>query len=400
MPKTKYKKRADGRYRGSVVVGKTKEGKEIRKYAYGHTITELENNLSELRVLYNKGVVIRDEGLTLAEWSDTWLKTYKCNVEDNTKKMYEDCIRLYIKPEIGHLKLKNIKENHISSLLEKMQNRGIGRRTEMTLLTIKQILKKAVKNDYISKNVAEDVTLNKRVIEEKRPLSTEELRLVEKVARNHKYGTFIMTIIYTGMRREEIVPLTFKDIDLINHSISINKAVYFEKGKVNKIKSTKNKRTRTVPILNNIYPLLSKLKSKAHSDNELVFPKKDGQIRTESSLKRTLESFLLAVNKEYEKQQKELNKDFVLTDENKIHFSYHPLRHTFACILYKANVPLKDAQELMGHQDIKILLNIYTHLDKQDKENARNKLNEFINSKNKIKKFTGSKRGQKKNYKP
>lgn len=381
MPKVKYKKRADGRYQSYIVVGKKENGRPDRKYAYGYTVQELENNLAELRILYNQGIVIRDEGLTMSEWADTWINTYKSNVEDNTKKMYEDCIRLYIKPQIGYLKLKNIKENHISSLLEKMQNNGIGRRTEMTLLTIKQILKKAVRNDYISKNVAEDITLNKKNIEEKRPLSTEELQVVEKVAQNHKYGTFFLTILYTGMRREEIVPLTYKDIDLQNKTISINKAVYFEKNKVKKIKTTKNKRTRIVPILDNLYPLLLELKNSCKNINDVVFPKADGQIRTESSLKRTLESFLLAVNNEYAKQQKEINKDFVLTDDNKIHFSYHTLRHTYACILYKAGIPVKDAQELIGHQDVKVLLNIYTHLDKEDKENARNKLNIFISKK-------------------
>lgn len=386
MGKTKYRKRADGRYKASVVVGKKANGKEDRKYAYGYTINELENNLAELRVLYNKGIVIRDEGLTVSEWSDKWVKTYKSNVEDNTKKMYEDCIRLYIKPEIGHVKLKNLKENHISSMLEKMQTNGIGRRSEMTLLTIKQILKKAVKNEYVSKNVAEDIKLNKRTIQEKKPLSTEELQIVEKVSETHKYGAFIMTIIYTGMRREEIVPLTFEDIDFDNKQISINKAVYFEKGKVKKVKLTKNKRTRVVPILDNIFPFLDNIKK----DNGIVFPKADGNIRSESSLQRTLESFLLAVNKEYERQQKEKDKKFILTQENKIHFSYHQLRHTFACILYKAGVPLKDAQELMGHQDIKILLDVYTHLDKEDKEKARNRLNNFINNKS----STGSKRGQ------
>lgn len=381
MPKVKYKKRADGRYQSYIVVGKKENGRPDRKYAYGYTIPELENNLAELRVLYNQGIVIKDEGLTMSEWADTWVDTYKNNVEDNTKKMYEDCIRLYIKPQIGYLKLKNIKENHISSLLEKMQSNGIGRRTEMTLLTIKQILKKAVRNDYISKNVADDITLNKRIVEEKQPLSTEELQIVEKVAQSHKYGTFFLTILYTGMRREEIVPLTYKDIDLQNKTISINKAVYFEKNKVEKIKTTKNKRTRIVPILDNLYPLLSELKNNSQNINDVVFPKADGQIRTESSLKRTLESFLLAVNNEYVKQQKENDKNFVLDDNNKIHFSYHTLRHTYACILYKAGIPVKDAQELIGHQDVKVLLNIYTHLDKEDKENARNKLNSFISKK-------------------
>ena len=51
-----------------------------------------------------------------------------------------------------------------------------------------------------------------------------------------------------------------------------------------------------------------------------------------------------------------------------IKFTYHQLRHTYVCLLHKANIPLKEAQCFTGHKDLAVLLNIYTHLDAEDKQ--------------------------------
>ena len=83
---------------------------------------------------------------------------------------------------------------------------------------------------------------------------------------------------------------------------------------------------------------------------------------TKSSLRRKLEHVL-----------RELNKH----SENEIKFTYHQLRHTYACFLHKAKIDIKEAQLLMGHKDVKVLLNIYTHLDEEDKKIAAEKLNNF-----------------------
>ena len=66
-----------------------------------------------------------------------------------------------------------------------------------------------------------------------------------------------------------------------------------------------------------------------------------------------------------------------LEDEELIPFTAHQMRHTYACILHKADIPLKEAQYFMGHKDVKMLLNIYTHLDDEDKKTAGNLLNNF-----------------------
>ena len=183
-------------------------------------------------------------------------------------------------------------------------------------------------------------------------------------------------MIYTGLRKEEVVPLQYKDIDLENKYITINKAVTFINN-TPQIKTTKSGSFRKVPILDIIHKKLKELKD-THNLNDYLFPNTLGKMMSDTTMKRQIKYVLNSLNKQLEENEKKNNPDFVLTDENKIYFTYHQLRHTYVCILHKAGVDLKEAQSFTGHKTIQILLDIYTHLDEEDKSNAIDKLNNFI----------------------
>lgn len=57
----------------------------------------------------------------------------------------------------------------------------------------------------------------------------------------------------------------------------------------------------------------------------------------------------------------------------------HMLRHTYATILFEANINVKDAQSLMGHADISTTNNIYTHIRENRMSQTAEKLNAFLN---------------------
>ena len=57
---------------------------------------------------------------------------------------------------------------------------------------------------------------------------------------------------------------------------------------------------------------------------------------------------------------------------------FHALRHTYATRLFEADVPPKTVQVLMGHSDISITLDIYTHVMEDTKLEAVEKLNEIF----------------------
>lgn len=350
-----YTVRADGRLMKRVSVnGKIKT-------LYSDNPKDLEQQYYEQKYLSNKGIVADDNNMTVSEWSDKWLITYKSDKEKATIKMYSDAIKLYIKPNIGNIKLKHLKQSDIVNMLNVMEQKNITRKKDVALLTIKQILGKAVENDHIYKNVASGIKIKKHKSPEKEPLTQEAISIITELAKTSKNAYMVLFMLYTGLRREEVVPLRYKDINIKEKYIIIDKAIYFEKNQPI-LKETKNCETRKVPIFNIIFDTL-KTMFDTHKPNEIIFPNQKGGMMSEVSLRRKLESVLKSMNKD--------RKDI-------IKFTLHQLRHTYVCTLYKAGIDIKQAQQWTGHKDVKVLLNIYTHLDSQDNQKSIDKVNQFL----------------------
>lgn len=219
-------------------------------------------------------------------------------------------------------------------------------------------------------------------VKERTPIDEIQKDLILKVFHRTQIAALIM--LYCGLRRGEIIPLEWRDVDFINKQISVTKSVERIDSNNFRVKAhTKNGKDRYVPIPDNIIPYL-KLE-KFNSGNKLIFPQKSGNIHTTSSWKRTWDSYQSQLNyKYYCDTMKELGREPKgykaptgipqLLDK----FTAHQLRHTYCTMLYLAGVDILTASKLMGHSDVKITLEIYTHLDEKHKRLNIDKFNKFI----------------------
>lgn len=368
-----YTTRKDGRLMKKVTIN----GKP--KYLYSDNAKDLEKQYIEAKHMSYNGINIDDNKITLKQWAEKWYDVNISQKEYNTRRNIRSLLDNHIYPELGHIKLKNLKVINIKELQKNMLEQGLTSTCNRTITTIKRILNDAVENDIIQKNVAFNVKSIKYTKIERKPLTVYEDELLLKVSSTHKYGLFFLILRYCGLRTEEIIPLTVNDIDLKNRRILINKAVYFEKNNPN-IKTTKNKKPRKIPILDIIYTQLeSHIQICKQKHQDLLFKKQsDNKMLTFSTVRWMLESFLIAINKQFEKEQKEKNSKFKLTENNKIYFTNHELRHSYCTMLYYAGIKIKKAQELMGHSSADMVYNIYTHLD-EERENVDETLNNYCN---------------------
>lgn len=372
-----YTKRKDGRLMKRVSINGKIET------LYSDNPKDLENQYLEKKLLSNKGFFSEDNGITVEQWANRWLTTYKKDKQEATTNMYSHAINKHIIPNIGGIKLKSLKENDITNMLNKLNDTP--RQKEVVLLTIKQILEKAVDNDLIYRNVANKVSIKKHKFKEKNPLTDLEISYIKQVAKDDERCFMILFMLYTGLRKEEVAPLTYKDIDLDNKLVSVNKAVHWEKNKP-QVKPTKNENCRNVPIPDIIFDNITNLKSQ-HKEADLIFPSvRNKSVMSGTSMKRLLEHALYEINNLYRKDQLDTLKG--VSEQNidniefkTIKFTYHQLRHTYVCFLHKAGIPVKEAQYFTGHKTLSVLLNIYTHLDNEDKQNATDKLNALLNIK-------------------
>lgn len=188
-----YTKRKDGRLMKRVSVNGKLET------LYSDNPKDLEKRYIELKHLSNKGMIAEDNGIAINEWANKWFDTYKSDKEQATKNMYSDAINLYIIPELGTIKLKNIKENDITSMLNKLNDKP--RQKEIVLLTMKQILDKAVDNDLIYKNVANKVKIKKHKALEKTPLTDLEISYLKQVAQKDERCFMLLFMLYTRIKK-------------------------------------------------------------------------------------------------------------------------------------------------------------------------------------------------------
>lgn len=348
-----YTIRKDGRLMKKITIN----GKS--KYLYSYDKDDLEKQFIEAKHLSYSGKELTNDNIKLKDFAIKWIEFNSTNKEYRTVDEYKTLINNYIVPVLGYKKIKDIKLYDIKELMKKMEN--IPTTAKKTLQIMKRILNDAVDNDIIVKNVAQNVKPPKIIKKEPLPLTLEEDKIL--LLSKHKYASFFIFMRYTGMRKEEIIPITVDDIDLENKTISINKAVTFIHNQP-VLKSTKNKKTRIIPLLDVIYDLVKNLVDTAIKEKrKLLFVKEtDKKMLTESAVRRHLESFL-----------NNLNKD----KEDKIKFTCHQLRHSYCTMLYYADVKIKKAQELMGHSSADMVYNIYTHLD-ETRENAEDLINNYI----------------------
>ena len=180
----------------------------------------------------------------------------------------------------------------------------------------------------------------------------------------------VMIFLLCGLRRGELIPLKWTDIDFETQVLSVNKTV-IEKGNTFVVRSGKAK-TKTsirkipIPVL-----LLSTLKtSLPYATSELVCPDPNtSDIYTPSSWGKSWKNYLDYLNNCY------------LNTQNKVSlFRFTPqiLRHTYATILFNAGVDVLSAARFLGHSNPETTMKIYTHLQKEKVSGAVNLYNVYI----------------------
>ena len=184
-------------------------------------------------------------------------------------------------------------------------------------------------------------------------------------------------MMFAGLRKGELIPLTWSDIDLNEGSISINKAVEYI-GEKPQIKSTKTKsgiRTVFIPDI-----LVSYLKSMP-KNTILVYPNSKGDMHTKTTFKRWWDSYMLEIDLLHGKYPQRTNKyDPRFHGTSIDNITPHMLRHTFCTMMYENGVDVVTAKNQMGHADIKTTLEIYTHLSSDHAKEQMQKMNKNQNA--------------------
>lgn len=344
-----YTLRNDGRVMKKI----TKNGKS--KYIYANTPQELFNQYTELlRLDLNQ---INYNSCNFKTYAEKWLKLNSSGKSEATIKEYNYIVNKYLINYFGNIQIDKIKRNDVQIMQSDLLENNHIELAHKCIRFMRTICNEAIADDLLTKNPCLNIKEPKLIHKEKEILTKEQDKLL--LESNHKYAPFFRILRYTGMRREEITALTLDDINLKSKTISINKAVSFATNQP-KLKDTKNKKARTIPILDIIYDdfIVSIDKAKEKKSKYLFTKQTDNKMLTQESIRCMTDSFC---------------KDIGFT------FTPHQLRHSYCTMLYYSGIKIKEAQNLMGHSSAKMVYDLYAHLDMQN-NNSTDKINDYLKS--------------------
>lgn len=331
------------------------DGKQYQ--AYGKTKMEAMTKLAEKIATVKRGEETVSGSMSVNAWFEMWLDTYKApkDLTDKSLGTYTEKYNYYIKPRIGTMRLKDVKDIHLQRIMNEQAGKSYSH-CQKVRMVMQQMFKRARQSRLIVYDPAEMLELPRNTKGTRRSITEEERAAILAVAETSRSGLWILALLYTGMRPGEAAALTWADVDFDANEIYVHTAR--ESGKDKALKSTKTSAgTRIIPIHAKLAPKLRAAKV-GRKERDFVFCNTRGAQLGENSIRRLWTGFRRELDI-YMGAQVYRNKivKSALADD----LVPYCLRHTFCTDLQKAGVPLNVAKELMGHADIQTTANIYTH---------------------------------------
>ena len=361
-------KRKDGTWCAVITVGRKPDGKLKQKFFYGKTRQEVAEKLNKALNELRQGTFVEATAVTVESWLKTWLEEYKRpKLRLTTFESYRIMAECHIVPAIGHIKLKDLRPEHLQHLYNEKLKAGLSPRTVRYIhLVVHSALKQALKNQLVYRNVAEATELPADKKKEARALTLEEMDRFLNALEGDRLKAAFVTLLGTGLRRGELLALKWDNVNLKEGTIAVKENLVWIAKKGFVFQSPKTEKSkRVVPLPDDVLAEL-----KRHKVRQAEEKLKIGAAYQDNSLVFCTEIGTPIIPRNFERKYKALLKKAGLTG-----VKLHSLRHTYATRLLELGENLKVVQELLGHSRISVTADIYSHVSPELKRGAAAKLN-------------------------
>lgn len=344
---------------------KTKGGFKTKKAA--------QEALNELVYEVNKGVYIVDNKSTFEEVANEWLDNYRIRWEQTTYETTSRCAKKWVIPYFKDMKIQDVKVVHGQRFMTYLSESELANSYIKRVFNVaKQIFNYAVDLELIAKSplIRVPVPSERSYQSDLSTWTFEEANRFLKAAITDRpfYHNVAAVAIFTGMRKGEIMGLRKQDVDFTQKTIKVEQALHETKDHglyFGPPKTASSKRTiyfdeNVERVLKNQIKRNAELKlalGAAYNDHDLIFCREDGDPYRPSSFNRPFNR---------------------LTKKAGVpQIRFHDLRHTHATLLLELGTNSKLIAERLGHSDVKITLNTYSHVTPNMQADA---INAFSNA--------------------
>lgn len=331
--------------------------------------------------------------MTVKELVARYLAT-KTGVRPNTLQNYKFVQNLLEKEDFSSKKISSVRTSDAKLFLIKMQQDGKGSSTVKTVRgVLRPAFQMAVDDDMLVKNpfdfMLAGVVVNTEMT--RQAISRKQMRDFLKFVHDDnvycKYYEVFYILFHTGLRISEFCGLTLKDLDMENRIIDVNHQLQRTSDMSYNIEPTKtNAGTRRLPMTDDVYECFkSILENRPRNTREIMI---DGYMGFLFLDKNGMPEVAMHWEHRFNHAVKRYNDIFRVQIPN---ITPHVCRHTYCSNMAKSGMSPKTLQYLMGHSEIGVTMNVYTHLGLEDATVELRRVEELNKARAELEKATGQK---------
>ena len=345
--------------------------KTIDRTVYGKE----EAKIKEMELKTQLNNLQKPDNFTIQKLYDEYIEEYKHGVRETTIYSLKKHMRNYILPILGKVKLKDLDLQILNKWKNEINNKELSLASKQNVYaTLRKFLNYAVKLEYIPQNPLNKLGNFQQTLQIKKEMQfytrEEFLKYIEKAkldAVNAEkngnlsvwdYYVFFSIAFYTGMRKGEIHALKWTDIE--GNIIHIKRSIAQKlKGEDRETAPKNSSSVRDIMIPD---PLMEILKD--HHERWKKYNEFTEDFRICGGVKCLRDTTLSNYNKKYAAQAgvKQIR--------------IHDFRHSHASLLVNSNINIHEVARRLGHSDIEMTMNTYSHLYPKEEEKALSVLND------------------------
>lgn len=350
-------------------------GRQRQRSVSGKTQKEVAQKLRQLTTEIDQGTYLEPTKMTVGEWLDAWLDQSLGGIKPRTAALYKDCVRLYLKPTLGAVKLDKLKPADIQGIYTGFQRRD----PPLSAKTIKNIhgvlhkaLQQAVEMGYLHNNPSAPCKLPRVEKAPIQPLDTEQIKAFLEAVEGNAYENAFLVTLFTGMRQGEILGLKWEYVNFDKGIILIAQQLQrrYDGSGGYRMVSPKNGKTRRITPAPFVMEILKQQQVK-----QAQWKATAGELWEEEGFVFTNEIGQHLRSQTLYHHFKRLAAKIGCPNAR-----YHDLRHSYAVASLQAGDDIKTVQENLGHHTAAFTLDVYGHVTDQMRQNSADRMQQFIDS--------------------